>query len=93
MGMPRHDLARHPDRPVDRRAHRVSHSWNIRRGIQCGSEGWAMIRHQTFSQMIDELINARNMPYRSDPERDEAMLKSAFDVLQSLIEKLRDERS
>jgi len=52
-----------------------------------------MIRHQTFSQMIDELINARNMPYRSDPERDEAMLKSAFDVLQSLIEKLRDERS
>lgn len=47
--------------------------------------------HETYQEMLDRLVGVRDREYRSDPERDEARRHSIESVMQSLLEKLRDE--
>jgi len=45
----------------------------------------------SYSSLLDMLIEARDADYRSDPERNEARLNMIESVMQTLLEKLRDQ--
>lgn len=44
----------------------------------------------TYSRLIQELCSLRVAPYRSDPERREAQIDGLLDIVQAMLEKLRD---
>jgi hypothetical protein len=45
---------------------------------------------QSFEDLLNELIAIRDGDYRSDPERNEARLRSLESIMQTVLEKLRD---
>ena len=48
--------------------------------------------HETYASMLDQLVEARDSGhYRSDPERNEARVNAMESILQTMLEKLRDE--
>jgi hypothetical protein len=46
--------------------------------------------HPTYEQLLERLIEVRNSEYRSDLERETALLDVMMDVLTAMLEKLRD---
>lgn len=45
---------------------------------------------QTFGDLLDDLLEARDADYRSDPERAEIINATMLHVVQRMLEKLRD---
>ena len=45
----------------------------------------------TWESLLNALVEVRNRDYRSDPERAEAMLDALDTIVQTMLEKLRDE--
>jgi hypothetical protein len=43
-----------------------------------------------FESLLDELCEARETNYRSDPERHEVMQKTLYSVVHRMLEKLSD---
>ena len=46
---------------------------------------------QTYADLLDQLIDVRDCQYPTDPERDEARLKILESVVQTMLEKLRNQ--
>ena len=46
---------------------------------------------ETWEGLLEDLVAARNGDYRSDPERNEARLNAIEYIVQTMLEKLRDE--
>lgn len=44
----------------------------------------------TYAKLIQELCRLRAAPYRSDPERHEAIIDGLLFIVQTMLEKLRD---
>lgn len=44
----------------------------------------------TYAKLIQELCSLRAAPYRSDPERQEAIIDGLLFIVQTMLEKLRD---
>jgi hypothetical protein len=49
--------------------------------------------HPTYEQLLEMLVDARDADYRSDPERDAARFNRMESILQSMLEKLRDDEA
>lgn len=47
--------------------------------------------HETFQSMLDRLVEIRDAEYRNDPDRTAARIDSMESILQSILEKLRDQ--
>ena len=47
--------------------------------------------HETYQNMLGRLVSVRDGDYRSDPDRHEARLDAMESILQSMLEKLRDQ--
>lgn len=47
----------------------------------------------TWASLLEELVKCRNGDWRSDPERAEAMLGTLEYIVQTMLEKLRDQDS
>lgn len=48
--------------------------------------------HPTFGELLNMLVTIRDRrDYRDDPERDEARFNAMESIMQSMLEKLRDE--
>lgn len=45
---------------------------------------------QSFEDLLEQLVDARDAKYRDEPERDEARLRTLESVMQTMLEKLRD---
>lgn len=46
----------------------------------------------TWQDLLDMLVETRDADYRSDVERDEAIKNQMLYVMQTMLEKLRDEK-
>jgi hypothetical protein len=49
--------------------------------------------HPTYEQLLEMLVDTRDASYRSDPERDAARFNMMERILQSMLEKLRDDEA
>ena len=46
--------------------------------------------HETYQNMLDRLVWVREAKYASDPDRADTMIECMESILQTMLEKLRD---